>query len=171
MPGTSSVRTGPGSDGPRIRRATASDARAIAALLRRAFQEFEPLYTAEAFVATVLPESGVLKRLEEGPVWITENEQGVVGTVAALRSIDSAIIRGMAVDPAVRGQRIGTALLSVTEELAREQNLDRMSLYTTSFLLRAIGLYRFAGFEFTGEKISPHGTELLGMMKILTGDK
>jgi ribosomal protein S18 acetylase RimI-like enzyme len=115
----------------------------------------------------VQPESGVLKRLEEGPLWVAENEQGVVGTVAAVRSDDSAMVRGMAVDPAARGQRIGRALLWMTEDFAREQDVDRMSLYTTAFLPRAIGLYRSAGFEFTGEKISPHGTELLGMVKVL----
>jgi N-acetylglutamate synthase-like GNAT family acetyltransferase len=115
----------------------------------------------------VQPESGVLKRLEEGPLWVAENEQGVVGTVAAVRSDDSAMVRGMAVDPAARGQRIGRALLWMTEDFAREQDVDRMSLYTTAFLLRAIGLYQSAGFEFTGEKISPHGTELLGMVKVL----
>lgn len=167
MSGTGSVGTGSVSDRPRIRRATSCDARAVSTLLRRAFQEFEPLYTAEAFVATVQPESGVLKRLEEGPLWVAENEQGVVGTVAAVRSDDSAMVRGMAVDPAARGQRIGRALLWMTEDFAREQDVDRMSLYTTAFLLRAIGLYQSAGFEFTGEKISPHGTELLGMVKVL----
>lgn len=151
---------------PRIRRATSSDARAVSALLRRAFQEFEPLYTPEAFVATVQPESGVLKRLEEGPLWVAENELGVLGTIAAVRSDDSVMVRGMAVDPAARGQRIGRTLLCTSEDFARKQEVDSMSLYTTAFLLSAIGLYQSAGFEFTGEKISPHGTELLGMVRV-----
>jgi ribosomal protein S18 acetylase RimI-like enzyme len=77
------------------------------------------------------------------------------------------MIRGMAVDPAARGQSIGRALLCTTEEFAREQRVGQMSLFTTAFLLRAIRLYQWAGFEFTGEKASPHETELLRMVKIL----
>jgi GNAT superfamily N-acetyltransferase len=124
----------------------------VSALLRRAFQEFEPLYTPEAFVATVQPESGILQRLEEGPLWVAENEHVLVGTVAAICSADSAMVRGMAVDPDARGLKIGKALLRLTEDFAREQGFERMSLYTTAFLQRAIGLYQSSGFEFTGKE-------------------
>jgi N-acetylglutamate synthase-like GNAT family acetyltransferase len=155
------------SSAPRIRRAIPSDASAVSALLRRAFQEFEPLYTPEAFVATVQPESGILKRSEEGPLWVAENDDGVIGTVAAVCSADSVMVRGMAVDPRARGQQIGRALLRITEDFACEQGYERMSLYTTAFLLRAIRLYQCSGFEFTGEKTTPHGTELLRMVRVL----
>lgn len=150
-----------------IRRATTSDAVAVSSLLRRAFLEFEHLYTREAFVATVQPESGILKRMEEGPLWVAENDHGIIGTVSVTRSKDSVFVRGMAVVPEARGQKIGRALLKLTEDYAREHGFDRMSLYTTPFLLSAIRLYQSYGFGFTGEKASPHGTELLGMIKIL----
>jgi len=48
---------------PLIRRAIPPDASAVSELLRRAFHEFEPLYTPEAFVATVQPVSGILRSL------------------------------------------------------------------------------------------------------------
>jgi len=150
-----------------LRLATTSDASAISALLRRAFLEFEPLYTPQAFVATVQPENGILKRLEEGPIWVAEKDHGVIGTVSAVCSDDSIMVRGMAVDPKVRGQKVGKALLDLTEDFARKQGLDRMSLYTTAFLLTAIRLYESTGFAFTGEKANPHGTELLRMVKVL----
>lgn len=150
-----------------IRRATPSDAGAVSSSLRRAFQEFEPLYTPEAFVATVQPESGILKRMEEGPLWVAENDQEIIGTVSAMRLEDSVFVRGMAVAPEARGQRIGRTLLELTEKYTRDQDLDRMSLYTTPFLLSAIRLYQSCGFTFTGEKDSPHGTVLLQMTKVL----
>ena len=155
---------------PLIRRATPSDAKAVSTLLRRAFLEFEALYTPEAFIATVQPESGVLNRLEEGPLWIAENEHGLVGTVTAICSADSVMVRGMAVDPDARGLGIGKTLLSLTEDFARDQDLEHMSLYTAAFLQRAIGLYQSSGFAFTGEKASPHGTELLRMVKVLANE-
>jgi len=153
---------------PNLRRATASDAEAVSSLLRRAFQEFEPLYTPEAFVATVQLKSGILRRLEEGPLWVAENDCGVMGTVAAVRAADSLMVRGMAVDPRARGQRIGKSLLDLTEDFAGGNGFGRISLYTTAFLESAIRLYQSAGFEFTGEKTNPDGTELLRMLKVLS---
>ena len=167
MESTRSSGDGSASHIPRMRRAMPSDVGAVSTLLKRAFQEFEPLYTPEAFIATVQPASGILKRLEEGPLWVAENKHSIVGTVAAVWAADSVMVRGMAVAPKARGLRIGKALLQVAEDFAHEQGFDRMSLYTTAFLLRAIRLYQSSGFEFTGETASPHGTELLRMVKIL----
>lgn len=164
-----SERFGQTGQGAVLRKARSTDARSISALLRLAFQEFEPLYTPEAFLATVQPESGILKRMEEGPVWVAEDAEGIIGTVSAVRAESAIMIRGMAVDPRARGLKIGKAFLDLTETFAHEAGLDRMSLYTTGFLLSAIRLYQSSGFAFTGRNVSPHGTELLQMMKILDG--
>jgi putative acetyltransferase len=152
-----------------MREATAADASAIAALLKGAFLEFERFYTPGAFAATVLPESGVLGRLDDGPLWVAEKESAVVGTVAAICVTDSVMVRGMAVEPSVRGLGVAKGLLSLTESYARRQGYERLSLYTTAFLRQAIALYRTSGFQFTGETANPHGTELLRMVKVLDG--
>jgi GNAT superfamily N-acetyltransferase len=59
-----------------------------------------------------------------------------------VRSDHFVVARGMAVAPEARGLRIGKALLNLTEGFAREHGVNRMFLYTTAFLLRAIRLYR-----------------------------
>jgi N-acetylglutamate synthase-like GNAT family acetyltransferase len=153
-----------------VREATPVDAHAISALLRRAFLEFEKLYTPEAFLATVQPEDGVLARLREGPLWIAERESTAIGTVGATRMPDSVIVRGMAVDPAAQGLGIGRTLLDLTENFARKHGYGRLSLYTTAFLKQAIHLYQTSGFQFTGETTNPHGTELVRMVKVLKGN-
>ncbi len=153
-----------------IRKATRADASAISALLRSAFVEFEPLYTPEAFVATVVPEAGVLTRLEEGPVWVAEAHSALIGTVAAVRMPDFVMMRGMAVSPAARGLGAGRALLGPVEDFARIHGYGFISLYTTAFLKQAIHLYESVGFRFNGETFNPHGTELLRMLKVLDGD-
>ena len=150
-----------------IREAAAVDASAIAALLKDAFAEFEALYTAEAFAATVVPESMVRERIKVGPVWIATKESAAVGTVAALCEVDSVMVRGMAVAPGARGFGLAQALLGVTENFARKQGYQRLSLYTTPFLRQAIHLYEKSGFRFTGDTHNPHGTELLRMVKEL----
>jgi len=155
---------------PTIRRALPSDSIAVSALLSRSFRQFEAQYTTDAFRATVQPEYGILMRLKEGPLWVAENQRGIVGTVSVACATDSAIVRGMAVDPEARGQHIGRVLLRQAENFARVGGLENLFLYTTKFLLSAIRLYRSCGFEFTGETINPHGTELARMVKSLKNE-
>ena len=150
-----------------IREATPADAGAISALFKQAFLEFKALYTPEAFVATVLPESGVLTRLKEGPVWVVETNLTLIGTVGGICMSDSVMVRGMAVSPTARGFGVGGKLLSLTEDFACKHSYRLLSLYTTAFLKQAIHLYQRGGFHFTGETSNPHGTELLRMLKVV----
>jgi GNAT superfamily N-acetyltransferase len=151
-----------------LRRAIAADADAISALLRASFAEFESFYTPAAFVATVLPVSGVLARLSEGPVWVAETSANqIVGTAGAIASLSVVTIRGMAVAPSARGLGISRRLIEEAERFAHEQGAHTLDLYTTAFLAAAIRLYQSAGFAFTEESISPNGTELLRMMRTL----
>jgi len=150
-----------------LREAVRADAPAISSLLQEAFREFEALYTPEAFAATVQPDSGVLARIEHGPVWVAEREQTLIGTVAAIAAPDSILVRGMAVHPSARGLGVGRMLLERAGQFARGLAAPRLSLYTAAFLKQAIRLYQAAGFQFTGETASPHDTELLRMVKDL----
>jgi GNAT superfamily N-acetyltransferase len=150
-----------------VSRATEADATSISALLKCAFVEFEVLYTPEAFAATVPSGSGIVARLEEGPLWVAGPRSSLLGTVGAVRLPDSVLVRGMAVHPSARGLGAGKCLLDHVERFARQEGAQLLALYTTAFLDRAIRLYRAAGFIFTGEKANPHGTELLRMEKAL----
>jgi GNAT superfamily N-acetyltransferase len=146
-----------------LRAANPHDAPAISALLRDAFDEFRPLYTPDAFAATVLEPEGVIARLQEGPLWVFERAGRIVGT----GGLCECLIRGMAVHPDARGFQIGGQLLAEIEAFASSNGCVILSLYTTRFLASAIRLYERAGFRFTGEVIAPHGTELVKMEKTL----
>lgn len=148
-----------------VRRAARADASAISQLLNSAFAEFRDRYTPAAYLASVPPESGIAARLEEGPLWVAESNSRVLGTVSAVQAQDLVMIRGMAVSPLARGCGLGRTLLESAEAFARRQGCGRVALYTTAFLTAAIALYRSSGYAFTGEAESPHGTELLHMMK------
>ena len=89
----------------------------------------------------------------------------LIGTVAAVWEPESITVRGMAVHPSARGLGVGRMLLAQIEHFARVRAVQRLSLYTTAFLKQAISLYQAAGFQFAGETICPHGTELLRMVK------
>jgi GNAT superfamily N-acetyltransferase len=130
----------------RIRTAIPDDAAAIASTLQRSFVEFEPLYTPEAFAATVSSAEQIRLRMNEGPIWVALQNDMVVGTVSVAPKGDALYVRGMAVDPAARGSGIGRDLMKRVEDYATERGFKRLYLSTTPFLGGAIRLYEICGF-------------------------
>jgi GNAT superfamily N-acetyltransferase len=154
--------------GIQIRMAVAEDASRVASVLRESFEEYESFYTSEAFAATTPTGDQVVSRMSEGPVWVALHDRTIVGTAAAVSRGEALYIRGMAILPAARGQRIGELLLRRIENFASAQGYYRLVLSTTPFLTRAIRLYEGFGFQLSPE--GPHelfGTALLTMVKNL----
>jgi ribosomal protein S18 acetylase RimI-like enzyme len=152
----------------RTRLANANEASLVAAVLRKAFLQYESLYTAKAFAVTT-PNSGEIeKRWKEGPVWVAIQGDRLVGTVAATAKSRALYIRSMAIVPSARRQGIGRILLEEVENFAKAAGFQRMLLSTTPFLYDAIRLYERFGFEKT--TAGPHdleGTPLFTMEKAL----
>ena len=162
------IRDQPGVPAITIRRAVTDDAPAIVSLLYESFLEYESFYTVEGFAATVISQSGVIDRMHAGPLFVAMMNSNLVGTVAIVTKDESLYIRGMAVHPSARGQRLGEQLLSYVENLAKCQGARRLLLSTTPFLERAIRLYESFGFERTDEgPYDLHGTPLFTMQKLL----
>lgn len=153
---------------PPIRLAVPADLPEVAAVMQFSFAEYRSLYTEEAFLATTPNPDQLANRMEEGPLWVAEQGNSIVGTVAAVLRGSDLYIRGMAVLPAARGLRLGQLLLQQVEEFALKEHCRRLVLSTTPFLHRAIRLYEGAGYSRTDE--GPHelfGTPLFTMMKNL----
>ena len=151
-----------------IREATLDDAPSIAAVLYAAFIEYKSSYTPKGFAATTPPPDDVQRRLSEGPTWVVLRDETIVGTVAAVPKDESLYVRGMAVLPVARGQKIGELLLAHIESYAAARGLRRLHLSTTPFLSAAIRLYERFGFQRTTD--GPHdlfGTPLFTMAKEL----
>jgi putative acetyltransferase len=149
-----------------VRLAEPADAPSISALLYESFVEFKHLYTEGGFAATTPPTEQILVRMGEGPVWVALVDDAIVATVSVVPKGESLYVRGMAVLPAARGNRIGELLSDRLEIYAAEHNFTRLFLSTTPFLDRAIRLYEKCGFRRTGE--GPYdlfGTALFTMEK------
>src|SRR5262245_55628048 len=121
-----------------VRLAAIEDASPIASVLRRAFVEFEPLYTPEAFAITTPSAEQIRARWSEGPVWAAYQGDQMVGTVAAVPEDKGVYVRSMAVDPGRRGQGAGRLLLDHVEHFALTLGVGRLYLSTTPFLHGAI---------------------------------
>ncbi len=130
-----------------IRFARRDDAQQIAHVLHVSFNKFKPLYTVHAFEATVVSPETVLKRLEEGPIWVGQVGEQIVATSSALVTTKGLYLRGMAVAPEARGRQLGWQLLECSEQFARQEGLARLYLSTTPFLAQAIRLYERFGFQ------------------------
>ena len=149
--------------------AESADAQAISDILREAFAEFQPLYTPQGYRATT-PEPDVVRaRLTEGPTWVVEASDAIVGTVSVKPEEPGLYVRSMAVHPVARGRGAATMLLTQIEAFAHAEEQRRLYLSTTPFLTAAIALYQRSGFRFTGERSSLFGTPLLIMEKHLGG--
>lgn len=151
--------------------ASAADAETMAAILRAAFREFEPLYTPGGYRATTPTASEIVARLPEGPAWIARVNDESVGTVAAVLRGDEVYVRSMAVHPDARGAGVAGTLLDTVTRFAIDAGAQRMRLSTTPFLHAAIRLYEQAGFVRLPELLDLHGTPLFGMLKTLRRDQ
>lgn len=155
-----------------IRTAVPDDAASIASVLHESFVEYQSSYTPEGFAATTPAPNQIQARLGEGPMWVALRDSKIVGTVSVVSKGASLYIRGMAILPAARGERIGELLLKQIESFAAEHHYRRLFLSTTLFLARAIQLYENFGFRRNGEGTHDlFGTPLVTMEKFLEDSK
>jgi ribosomal protein S18 acetylase RimI-like enzyme len=136
-----------------IRLAVPDDAPSIASVLYESFIQHIDSYTEEGFAATALPSERIKIRITEGPVWVAIVNDTIIGTVSVVPKREGLYIRGMAILPEARGQRIGELLLWQIESFASDRGFKRLILDTTPFLSRAIRLYERFGFSRSGEAI------------------
>lgn len=90
-----------------IRLAVAADAERIASVLEASFAEFRHLYTARAFRATVVTAAEVLRRMNEGPIWLAEERARAVGTLSGVPTDSGLYLRGMAASAGGQGPSTG----------------------------------------------------------------
>lgn len=151
-----------------IRSAVSDDAPSISSVLYDSFVEYKSSYTPEGFAVTTPTSDQIQSRMSEGPVWVVIRDQAIVGTASAVSQGESLYVRGMAVLPNARGQKIGELLLAHIESFASASGFTRLFLSTTPFLSSAIRLYERFGFRRIDE--GPHdlfGTPLFTMEKFL----
>jgi ribosomal protein S18 acetylase RimI-like enzyme len=152
-----------------IRKATLSDAEAILACLREAFEPYRERYTREGFLDTVLTAETIRRRMSVMTIFVAVNvDSEIVGTVACgVVTPEEGHLRGMAVRPAWHGQGIAQQLLDVAEAELRRCNCRRVTLDTTEPLKRAIWFYEKNGFRSTGKIADFFGMPLFEYEKSL----
>ena len=118
----------------------------------------------EALVARIVADWAGAHDDTREAAWIAELDGQRVGCVFCVREDDeTARLRILLVDPAARGQRLGTRLVRTCLQFARDAGYRRMLLWTNDPLVAARAIYLAEGFRLTAEE--PHhsyGVDLVG---------
>lgn len=112
--------------------------------------------TFEAYVAGPLAQF-VLAPNDRSRLWLAERADQLVGCVAIVSTSEQvAQLRWFLVDPAARGQGLGTRLLHLAVDFCRECGYESVILWTVSALTTAARLYQSVGFRKVEERPGMH---------------
>ena len=129
-----------------IKIARTSDCTQIEAVFKNAFSPFRSHYTQASYTHTVVGQSEILRRMQEGVTWVAVEDDKIHGTVSIAFQEDWLYITGMAVNTQLQDKKIGYNLLLTLENYARKNGHNQMWLGTIKCLSRAIALYEAFGF-------------------------
>jgi N-acetylglutamate synthase-like GNAT family acetyltransferase len=145
-----------------LRAAGDEDAPAISALVRAAYQHYEPLIG-----RTPLPMlTDYAVAIREHAVWVIEETGQIVGVLELDRRDDHLWVENVAVSPDQQGRGLGRQLLRHAEDEARRHGLHETGLLTNERYVANIEMYTRYGYRETHRQ--PHlGTDLVYFRKTL----
>ena len=152
-----------------IRFATEADSAAISHVLLKAFGAIREHYTDEAFVVVTPNAQEIEGRFAEGPMWVSELDGEIVGTVSLTTEPEGLYVRSMAVLPTAQGHGIAHKLLDVLHEYATGGAIERIFLYTLPFQKGARAIYEKHGYTWVRDTTAEewYGVPGLEMEKFL----
>jgi DNA-binding MarR family transcriptional regulator/GNAT superfamily N-acetyltransferase len=116
-------------------------------------QEYGWDWTYEGLVAQILGDFVKSFDAAREDAWVADLEGSVVGSVFLMKSDDAQVskLRLLYVDRAARGLGIGSRLVRLCIERARELGYQRLTLWTNDVLVSARKIYQAAGFTLLQE--------------------
>lgn len=84
-----------------------------------------------------------------GLVWVAERDQRVVGLLVLEIAADHVLIENVAVSPQAQGLGLGSRLLALADEQARERGLREVRLYTHEAMTENQEFYSSLGYRET----------------------
>jgi DNA-binding MarR family transcriptional regulator/GNAT superfamily N-acetyltransferase len=104
----------------------------------------------EALIAGIYSQFQFASEKPAKNLWVAEQDGGIVGSIFVMPSDGtegSAQLRMLYVEPAARGQGVGTALVEQAVGFARDSGYHRMRLWTHTIQESARKIYAAAGFK------------------------
>ena len=135
------------SDRPTIRPARPADEPAIRTCAGQAYGQYVALIGREP-----APMSADFAQLiADGVVHVaTDRRDALLGYVVIIPQADHMALDSVAVMPSANGTGLGRALVSFCEDMARQQGLPAVELYTNARMTANLSLYPHLGYVETG---------------------
>ena len=142
-----------------LRRATLADAKAVAALVDRAYGHY-----VERLGGRPGPMSeDYAQVIRDHEVTLAESGEAILGVLVLAVTDSGFTIENVAVDPAERGRGLGRILLELAEAEARRAGFDSIHLYTHERMAENLALYERIGYVEYGRR--PIGEAWLVLMR------
>ena len=133
---------------PLLRPATADDAAAIRALVRRAYAKWVPLIGREP----VPMQADYDRAVADHPFRLAILPDGLVGVIEVIPQPDHLWIENLAVDPAFQGHGLARLLLAEAETIARSLRKPFLRLLTNEAFAGNVSLYQHFGYAITARE-------------------
>jgi GNAT superfamily N-acetyltransferase len=144
-----------------LRRAVATDARAVRDLTRMAYAKWVPLIGREPKPMTADYELAVAEHIID--LWEEGGE--LLALIEMIPEADCLLVENIAVRPGQQGRGVGEKLLHHAERLALSRGLDNVRLYTNAAFQSNLQFYACRGYqEFQRVTVAP-GSVVVHMRK------
>ena len=129
-----------------LRRATASDADGIAALVNAAYEKYIPRIGRKPYPMIMNYADAVKTKT----VWVAEEDGLLCGALVLIPSGDHLLIENIAVAPTFQGAGLGRRFLKLAEDEAGRYGFSDLRLYTNVRFTENIAIYTRHGYVETG---------------------
>jgi ribosomal protein S18 acetylase RimI-like enzyme len=128
-----------------LRRAAGQDAGDLRALAVAAYSHYIPRIGRPPAPMT----TDYDKAVREDEVWVAAAGGAISGMIVLTRQPDHLLVQNLAVAPSAQGRGVGSRLLSLAEERAREYGVPELRLYTNEAMTENIAYYPRRGYTET----------------------
>lgn len=147
-----------------IRRAVPSEADAVRALVRAAYQHYVPRIGIEPAPMT----DDYEQRIADEQVWVLIEDAALAGVLVLEEQADCFLLDNIAVAPDRQGQGHGRTLLDFAEAQAWQAGWNAITLYTNAKMTENIAIYTARGYQ-ERERRHEKGFDRVYMVKPLGG--
>lgn len=128
-----------------IRKATPTEAPAIAAIVNAAYEKYVPRIGRPPL--PMLDDYSALIR--ENIVWVLAKGTEVIGVLVLKEEADHILLDNVALREDMQGQGFGKRLLEYAERMTKERGYNEIRLYTNEKMTENIDLYKKIGYRET----------------------
>ena len=132
-----------------IRKAAASDAQGVLALIRASYAKYVPRIGREPAPMS----DDYAAEIAGGRCWVMDGDKGLAGALVMRPQDGDWFVDTVGVAPGMQGKGIGKALMAFAEAEARRNGFRAVRLYTNARMTENMPFYQSLGYEITERRM------------------